>query len=94
MDEAYVFGRSIASIPFGVLDALVYGTLVYFLVGLAVNDGASVVNYIIFVLILFVVSWTSGLVFSIYSACIETVTTTQAAMAGKLVGLGRVLIDY
>lgn len=85
-DAAYVFGSSISSIPTGLLDALVYGSLVYFLVGLAINDGASIVNYIIFVLVLFVVSWTTGLFFSVYATCIESVTTTQAAMAGELIG--------
>ena len=76
----YVTARGLAAIPFGILDALFYGSLVYFLVGLAINDGASVGNYFMFVLILFAVSWTSGLFFAVFSSCVQTITTAQAAM--------------
>ena len=77
----YVTARSLATIPFGILDAVYYGSMLYFLVGLAINDGASVANYFIFMVSLFTVSWTSGLFFSVYSSCIQTVTSAQAALA-------------
>lgn len=74
-------GRSVASLPFAVVDALVFGTMVYFFVGLAINDGASVANYFVFLALLFAISYTSGLFFSVFSACVQDVTTAQAAMA-------------
>jgi ABC-2 type transporter len=77
----YVFGKSIASIPLAIIDALFYGTLIYFFVGLAINDGASVANYFMFLLILFTTSLTTGLFFMVYSASVRDVTIAQAAMA-------------
>lgn len=79
--RTYVAGRSVASIPFAMFDAVLYGTIVYFFVGLAHKDGASVVSYFVFVAIMFTVSLTSGLFFSVFSACVQDVTTAQAAMA-------------
>lgn len=55
--------------------------MIYFFVGLAINDGASVANYFVFMAIMFTVSLTSGLFFSVYSSCIQDVTTAQAALA-------------
>jgi len=64
------------------MDALYFGSLVYFLVGLALTEGnASVANYFIFLVILFTASWTSGLFFSVFSACVQTINTAQALMA-------------
>lgn len=78
--------RSIAAIPIGLIDALYFGSFIYFLVGLALNQGdASVANYFLFMLILFISSWTSGLFFSIYSSCIQTVTSAQALLAVTLI---------
>ena len=34
------------------MDALAYGTIVFWFVGLAYNDGASVANYFIFLMLL------------------------------------------
>lgn len=74
--------RSFAAIPFGLVDAVYFGSLVYFLVGLALTEGdASVANYFIFMVILFTASWTSGLFFSIFSACVQTINSAQALMA-------------
>lgn len=62
----YVAGRSIAAIPNALIDGCVYGTMIFFLVGMAFSEGASIANYFIFMLLLFVSSLTSGL-FSVYS---------------------------
>jgi len=55
--------------------------MVYFFVGLAINDGASVANYFVFLALMFTIALTSGLFFSIFSACVQDVTTAQACMA-------------
>jgi ATP-binding cassette, subfamily G (WHITE), member 2, SNQ2 len=77
----FVVGRLVSTIPSAAIDAIGYGTIVYFLVGLAYNDGASIANYFIFVLMMFIASMTSALFFSIFSACIATVTVAQSCMA-------------
>ena len=82
----YVLARSIAAIPVGLIDALYFGSFIYFLVGLALNQGdASVANYFLFMLILFISAWTSGLFFSIYSSCVQTITAAQALLAVTLI---------
>ena len=78
--------RSIAAIPIGLIDALYFGSFIYFLVGLALNQGdATVGNYFLFMLILFISAWTSGLFFSIYSSCVQTITAAQALLAVTLI---------
>jgi hypothetical protein len=77
----YVAGRSVATLPSALIDSFLYGTIVYFFAGLAHNDGASVVNYIVFVILLFVLSVTTGLFFSMYSAAVGNINIAQAAMA-------------
>ena len=68
------------------IDALYFGSFIYFLVGLALNQGdASVASYFLFMLILFISAWTSGLFFSVYSSCIQTVTSAQALLAVTLI---------
>ena len=82
----YVLARSIAAIPVGLIDALYFGSYIYFLVGLALNQGdASVANYFLFLLIMFISAWTSGLFFSIYSSCVQTITSAQAMLAVTLI---------
>jgi len=81
----YVVGRSLASVPASVIDGLVYGTLVYWLVGLAHNDGASFGNYVMFVFITMVSSIGIGLVFSIFSAITNDRSTGQAYMSVSMV---------
>lgn len=78
---AYVFGRSMASTPIAFTDAICYGTVIYFFVGLAYNDGANISSYFMFLLLLFATSLTTGLFFSMYSALVRVVTIAQAAMA-------------
>ena len=77
----YVIGRSIASIPNALIDGLLFGTITYWFVGLAYNDGASIANYFIFILLLFCISLSAGLLFSVYSSCVGDATIAQAAMA-------------
>jgi ABC-2 type transporter len=70
------------------LDAVYFGSLVYFLVGLALTEGdATVGNYFVFMVILFTASWTSGLFFSIFSACVQTINAAQALMAVTVIVL-------
>lgn len=77
----YVAGRSLASIPTACIDAIGYGTVIYFFVGLAYNDGASIANYFVFLLLVFSLSLSTGLFFSMYSAMVREVTIAQACMA-------------
>lgn len=77
----YIFGRSLATIPSSVIDGLLYGTIVYWFVGLAHNAGASFANYIIFVLITTCASIGIGLMFSIFSAVTKDRSSGQAIMS-------------
>lgn len=77
----YVVGRSVAAIPNAVIDAIAYGSMIYFLVGLAHNDGATIGHYFRFLLVMFSISLVSGLFFSMYSASLRSLTVAQAAMA-------------
>jgi hypothetical protein len=77
----FVAGRSVATLPNACIDALVNGTMIYFLVGLAYHDGATIVAYFRFLLILFSMSFTSGLYFSMFSSSVRTVTVAQACLA-------------
>jgi hypothetical protein len=77
----YVVGRSVASIPSAFIDSFLYGTIVYFFAGLAFNAGASVVNYIVFVVSLFIIALTTGLFFGVFSAVLGDISIAQAAMS-------------
>lgn len=77
---SYIAGRSLASIPNSLLDATIYGTAVYFLAGLAYNDGASIGNFFLFWLLLFTMSLTSGLFFGFFSAGVQTLTVAQVCI--------------
>jgi ABC-2 type transporter len=83
----FVFGRSLASIPSSIIDGLLYGTIVYWFVGLAHNDGASFANYIIFVLITTTGSIGIGLLFSIFSGITKDRSSGQAFMSVAIVFL-------
>lgn len=80
----YVAGRAMATIPNALIDALLYGTMIYFLVGLAYNDGASIANYFVFLLLIFITSFGSILIFSVFAACVSSVDVAQALMAVSL----------
>jgi hypothetical protein len=73
----YVFGRSLAGLPSSIIDGVVYGTLVFWFVGLAHNDGASIGNYFMFVFLIMMASVAIGLVFSIFSAVTRDRSTGQ-----------------
>lgn len=64
----FVLGRSIAYLPSSLLDALSYGVIVFFFSGMAYNDGATVANFFIFLLLVLLSAYTTILVFSILSA--------------------------
>lgn len=81
----YVVGRSLATIPASIIDGLLYGTIIYWFVGLAWNDGASFWNYVMFVLIIMFVSTAIGLQFSIFSAVTKDRSSGQAAMSVSMV---------
>ena len=69
------------SIPNALCDGLIYGSITYWFVGLAYNDGASVANYFIYLFLLFYISLSAGLLFSIFSSVVRDRTLAQAAMA-------------
>ena len=83
--STYVLGRSLAGVPISLIDGVLYGTVIFWFVGLAHNDGASIANYFVFMLLILVVSLTAGLVFSIASAVTRDKTMGQAAMAVAIV---------
>ena len=78
---SYVIGRSVATVPIAATDGLFYGTMIYFMVGLSFKNGATIANYFVFLLIVFLLSLTTGLFFSMYSAAVKVVTISQACMA-------------
>lgn len=84
---SFVIGRSLAAIPTSLIDGIVYGTIIYWFVGLAYNDGASVANYFIFMLLVMAASICSGLVFSIFSATVKERSTAQACMSVTIIVL-------
>ena len=83
--STYVFGRSLAGIPTSIIDGVLYGTVVFWFVGLAHNDGASIGNYFVFMLLILVTSLTAGLAFSIFSSITKDRTVGQACMAIAMV---------
>ena len=81
----FVVGRSLASIPSSIIDGLLYGTIVYWFMGLAYNDGASFVNFLMFILITVAASAGIGLMFSIFSAITKDRSTGQAYISVTMV---------
>ncbi|KAL7562291.1 hypothetical protein ACA910_014510 [Epithemia clementina (nom. ined.)] len=77
----YVLGRCVANIPNALIDSLLYGAIVYWFVGLAYGNGASIAPFFMFLLILFMTSTATGLIFGMFPAIMEVVTLAQAAMA-------------
>jgi ABC-type multidrug transport system ATPase subunit/ABC-type multidrug transport system permease subunit len=66
--SAFVIGRSIANIPSSLLDALFFSVPVFFLSGMAYTDGASMVNFFMFLLTILVAAYTTFMTFTILSA--------------------------
>jgi len=82
---AYVIGRSFAFLPSCAIDSFMYGTIVYWFVGLAYNDGASIANYFIFLLLTMISAVSSAYLFGVLSAVIKNRTTCQAFLSLSLV---------
>ena len=85
--SSFVIGRSIAALPTSIIDALFYGTVIYWFTGLAYNEGASAANFFVFLLLVLVTAYSSGLMFSIFSATIKDRPTAQACMSITIVVL-------
>ena len=81
----FVVGRSLATIPQALIDSVIYGTLVYFFVGLSYQDGATVANYFVFLLFVLSTSYCASLVFAIFSSALRDKAACQAGMAVLLV---------
>ena len=79
----FVLGRSLAGLPSSLQDSLIYGSLIYWLVGLAPTAGC----YFVFLLLIQLSALTCGLMFSIFSATIKDRPSAQAAMSISLVVL-------
>jgi hypothetical protein len=82
---SYVVGRSFSTIPASAVDGLLYGSIIFWFVGLAWNDGASFGNYIMFVLLATMASIGIGLMFSIFSAITRDRAQGQAMMSVTIV---------
>ena len=82
---AYVTARSLAGLPTSLIDGLIYGSIIYWFVGLSSSDGAS--SYFTFMLLVILGSLSSGLVFSIFSATVKDRPTAQACMSVVVVFL-------
>lgn len=77
----YVVGKSLASVPASVIDGVIYGTLIFWFVGLAHNDGASFWNYVMFICLIMMGSVSIGLLFSVVPAVTTDRSTGQAVMS-------------
>ncbi|KAL3909715.1 MAG: hypothetical protein SGILL_007978, partial [Bacillariaceae sp.] len=82
---SYVVGRSLSTVPPSAIDGFLYGTIVYWFVGLAWNNGASFGNYLMFVFISMFSSIGIGLMFSIFSAITRDRAQGQAMMSVAIV---------
>jgi len=67
----FVAGSSIANLPSSILDILLYGVVVFFLTGMAYNDGATILNFFIFLLLILLSAYATGAVFSVFSASLK-----------------------
>jgi hypothetical protein len=79
----FVAGRSLAGFPTSLIDGLLYGSIIYWFVGLSSSDGPAA--YFVFVLLIICGSMTAGLVFSIFSATVKDKPTAQACMSVSIV---------
>jgi len=77
----YVVGRSVASVPTALLDAVGYGTIIYWFVGLAWDDGANISSYFMFMFLILLTALTTGLFFSIFTGVVKVVTIAQSCMS-------------
>lgn len=79
--STYVLARSLAGVPASVIDGILYGTIVFWFVGLAFDGGASVANYFMFMFLILVTSLTASLIFGIFSTITKNQTIGQAGLA-------------
>jgi len=77
----FVLARALAGIPTSLQDALVYGSFIYWFSGFT----PSAANYFMFLLLTLLCAFTTGLMFSIFSATIKDRPSAQAAMSLTLV---------
>jgi len=77
----YVVSRTASNLPGALIDAFVFGSIMFWFVGLSWNDGASIANYFLFVFLLVITSMTANAIFGIFPACLPDITTAQASMA-------------
>ena len=78
---AFVLGRSLAAIPTALIDAILYGTVVYWCVGLAM----TIENFLMFIILVLFFAISFGLAMSIFSSACKDRPTTQACMSLILV---------
>ena len=79
----YVLARALAGIPTSLQDALIYGSLVYWMAGFA----SQASSYFMFLLLVLLCAFTCGVMFSFFSATIKDRPTAQACMSISLVVL-------
>eukprot|EP00522_Entomoneis_paludosa_P012046 CAMPEP_0172443714 /NCGR_PEP_ID=MMETSP1065-20121228/3929_1 /TAXON_ID=265537 /ORGANISM="Amphiprora paludosa, Strain CCMP125" /LENGTH=1500 /DNA_ID=CAMNT_0013194039 /DNA_START=53 /DNA_END=4555 /DNA_ORIENTATION=+ len=77
----YVAGRSVANIPNSLIDSVLFGTFIFWFTNMAFGDGASILIFFMWLIILFMTSYSTGLFFGIFPAGMADVTLAQAAMA-------------
>eukprot|EP00804_Cyclotella_cryptica_P015639 CCRYP_003633-RD/>CCRYP_003633-RD protein AED:0.25 eAED:0.25 QI:406/1/0.87/1/0.85/0.87/8/0/1055 len=73
----FVLARALAGLPTSIQDSFIYGSIVYWFAGFTVAPG----NYFVFILLMLLAAFTSGLMFSIFSAIIKDRPTVQASMS-------------
>lgn len=81
----FVAGRSLAGVPTSGIDALVYGSFMYWFVGLSSSKYPA--TFFNFLLLVLTASLASGLVFSIFSATVRDKSTAQACKSIAIVML-------
>ena len=78
-------GRTLAFVPSSAIDSCMYGTIVYWFVGLAHNDGASIANYFIYLLLIMTSAISTASLLGIFPAVVKNRTTCQALLSLSLV---------
>eukprot|EP00804_Cyclotella_cryptica_P013018 CCRYP_002341-RD/>CCRYP_002341-RD protein AED:0.11 eAED:0.11 QI:152/1/1/1/0.88/0.94/18/731/1289 len=77
----FVFARALSSLPTAILDALVYGCVVYWFAGFA----ATPENFFVFLLLALLAALSGGLMYSIFSGIVHDRTRAQAVMSISIV---------
>ena len=87
----FVVGRSLAQLPQAFIDSMLYGTIVYFFVGLSYSNGATIANYFVFQLLILATTYGATLIFGVLSSALRDKAACQAGMA---VLLGEISADF